>query len=350
MKRQSFLILLFLFAVLTSCIRDKSTQPHFIFPKTYEFEYIGLSEAQPREMLLDDRFLYVCTSMKGLLRKNMQNSSNDWEQVSLLDTTSRMPITYVYNILIDEIHSDWMLISGHTESVTGYALYRSLDGGRHCQLIEDGLVNQEGYTDKYKPLYIFRQFSEFILGFSSSGIYRTTDFGKSWVTYSDMRLTQVVRHPKDQNIIWGGRSTNFEAPQLFLSTDFGKTWKYIDVFLGHMGVPIISIQPFDSRICYVGAGSNLLRTKDLGKSWDTIRNIECYPIFVDPLYPKHIWIKQVLDDYIHFSLMESWDQGDSWNAVSSSLSTDVSIYQILWHAGGNVLYALTNQGIYRCKF
>jgi hypothetical protein len=354
MKRQFLLAMVFTFLYPTSCIREKSTQPHYFPPSDYEFEYIGLADKAADNLVIVHSFLYACANDRGLWRKDIRSLSASWEKVELTDTTTGHAISTVNRLFIDADNPDWMLINGCIDSMRNYGLFRTLDGGRNCEFIKKCNIEKVDSLSGYPFFSYILQYPEFILGFAENAIYKSYDFGKSWeIETKNIGAGVVERHPIVTNIIWAGGSYYDFSPCLFLSKDRGTTWENMNINNiaqqhGGVGVTSIAIDPQDFKTCYASAGSLLLKTENLGKSWRIIRQAGCYPIIVGKKSPNYILLQTSLpfpqDDPF---LIESWDRGETWNRVDVQLP--VSIYGSVYDEVQAEVYVLTYGGVYGFK-
>ncbi len=170
------------------------------------------------------------------------------------------------------------------DSLTGFAIstsgfYETHDGARHWKYNSLGRYNIKAVT-----------FVDSLHGWAlGSGVYRTTDKGKTWHRYYDETMFQGYNYFKclyaiNKDTLWALKSFYYSnGGEIYFSTDGGKKWRqqsfdiqvdkqhqlfFYDIKVKPNGVGIISA-------CIYYPDSSLrktvfLRTRDFGAHWETI--------------------------------------------------------------------------------
>ena len=169
--------------------------------------------------------------------------------------------------------------------------------------------------NKYKPNEIFAIVQ-------NGGIYRCRDFGETWTTlvndlggsYPGITQMEVAAtgdlYGSDGNVVW-------------ISRDEGGTWTRSPALNAyHSGV----IAHRDSTLFLLSSSSDILRSRTLGASWDTLRPSPTggvMNIHVDPFDSKVLFC-----DWLGKNLVITTDGGGSWKSYpfpfpwSTALSLD----------------------------
>ncbi|HLB10983.1 MAG TPA: glycosyl hydrolase, partial [Gemmatimonadaceae bacterium] len=124
----------------------------------------------------------------------------------------------------------------------------------------------------------------FYAGFDNGGVWRSTDYGSSWVPLFDHEPTgsigAIAVAPSDPNVIYVGSGAGIIRPDLavgdgvYKSTDAGKTWTHLGLRDSQM-IAMIDVDPTNPNRLFVAAlghpyGPNvergIFRSTDGGKS------------------------------------------------------------------------------------
>jgi len=200
------------------------------------------------------------------------------------------------------------------------------------------------------------------------GLYATTDAGKTWekILYVDENTgcADLAVSPRDPNILlasfWQFRRQPFsfysggKGSGLFRSTDGGKTWLKVTTGLpeGEMGRIVISINPSKPQevLAIVEASvPGLYISQDEGLSWKKMAstdNITARPFYFstlefDPKDPKRVYRPA-------FDFQYSTDGGYSWSGQLFSDIVPHADHHALWinPENTNTLYLGTDGGVY----
>ena len=194
------------------------------------------------------------------------------------------------------------------------------------------------------------------------GVYKTTDGGKTWarVLFVDdtTGFIDLAMDPRDANVLyaaswhrlrWGGSHMQGvgKGSGIFKTTDGGKTWtKLTDPKLDNglptdrMGRIGLAISDQDSRIVYAmvevdrgvtdatqGRFGGVFRSSDAGAHWTQVNDLQAEPhyyydaIFVDPADSQHVFVNSP-------ALLESKDGGRTF--APESLAHVHGDHHALW--------------------
>ncbi len=189
----------------------------------------------------------------------------------------------------------------------------------------------------------------FYVGQVNGGVWKSDDYGRSWVPIFDQESTQsigaIAVAPSNPNIIYVGSGEGLHRPDLsvgngiYKSTDAGKTWAHLGLRDGFQ-IPALAIDPRDPNRVFAAVlghpyGPNeergLFRSTDGGQTWQKSiykdENTGASDVEIDPSNP----------DVIYASMWEvregPWEDGNEVNGTGGGLfkSTD----------GGNTWHPLT---------
>jgi photosystem II stability/assembly factor-like uncharacterized protein len=179
----------------------------------------------------------------------------------------------------------------------------------------------------------------FYIGVNNGGVWRSSDFGLTWVPIFDDQLTgsigALAAAPSNPNIIYVGSGEGLQRPDLsvgdgiFKSTDAGKTWKFMGLNDAQQ-IGAVLVDPRDPNKVYVAVlghpyGPNeqrgVFKSTDGGSSWDKIlykdENTGAIALAFDPSNPEIIYAD------LWAARQGPWENG-SWEGKTSGLfkSTD----------------------------
>jgi photosystem II stability/assembly factor-like uncharacterized protein len=174
---------------------------------------------------------------------------------------------------------------------------------------------------------------------SNGGVWKTTDYGRTWIPIFDDQPTGSIGAlavaPSDPNIIYVGSGEGLQRPDLstgdgiYKSTDGGKTWRHLGLRDGQQ-IGAIIIDPSDPNRLFVAVlghpyGANVergvFRSVDGGNSWQKVlykdENTGAIALAFDPRDA------QVLYADLWSSRQGPWENG-AWQGPESGLykSTD----------------------------
>lgn len=205
---------------------------------------------------------------------------------------------------------------------------------------------------------VTRQPNLFYMGASSGGVWKSTNYGKSWENLSDGQFANanigaIAVAPSDPNVIYVGtgesaiRNSALMGEGMYKSTDAGKTWTHI----GLDDTQIISrivVDQKDPNLVYVAAlghefGSNaergVFKSSDGGKTWKKIlfvdNNTGAIDLVVNPRNPQ-VMFAATWQVYRRAWTLESGgpgsgiykssDGGEHWSRIGHDTGLPAGIY------------------------
>ena len=203
----------------------------------------------------------------------------------------------------------------------------------------------------------------FYIGVNNGGVWKTTDYGRTWNPIFDDQPTgsigDVAVAPSNPNVIYVASGEGLQRPDLsvgngmYKSTDAGKTWTFLGLQDGQQ-IGGICIDPTNENRVFAAVlghpyGPNpergVYRTTDGGKTWDKVlykdENTGAVQVTIDPKNPNIVYAD------LWAARQGPWENGQ-WQGPESGLfkSTD----------GGTTWQKLTNglptvaQGLGRIGF
>lgn len=203
----------------------------------------------------------------------------------------------------------------------------------------------------------------FYIGVNNGGVWKTTDFGRTWDPIFDGQSTgsigDVAVAPSDPNIVYVASGEGIQRPDLsvgdgiYRSSDAGKTWTHLGLAAGQqMGG--LAIDPHDPNRVFVAVlghpyGPNpergVYRSSDGGKTWEKVlykdENTGAVQVTLDPTNPQIVYAD------LWAGRQGPWENG-AWNGPNSGLFKS--------NDGGNTWHPLTRglptpaQGLSRIGF
>ena len=212
----------------------------------------------------------------------------------------------------------------------------------------------------------------FYIGFDNGGVWRSTDFGSTWVPLFDRESTgsigAIAVAPSDPNIIYVGTGAGIIRPDLatgngvYKSTDAGKTWTPLGLFDSQM-IAMIDVDPRNPDRLFVAAlghpyGPNtergVYRSTDGGKSFQKVLYRDEYTsandVRIDPSEPNTVYAtlwqqQQAFWEGGGFGgggngIFKSTDGGTTWKPISEGLPTVLQANIAIAPSNTRLLYAM----------
>jgi photosystem II stability/assembly factor-like uncharacterized protein len=212
----------------------------------------------------------------------------------------------------------------------------------------------------------------FYAGFDNGGVWRSTDYGSTWVPLFDQQSTgsigAIAVAPSDPNIIYVGSGAGIIRPDLavgngvYKSTDAGKSWTHLGLRDSQM-IAMIDVDPRDPNRLFVAAlghpyGPNeergIFRSTDGGKSFQKVLYKDEYTsandVRIDPNDPNTVYaaLWQQQQSFIEGrsfggasgGIFKSTDGGTSWKPLAGGLPTVLQANLAIAPSNTKVLYAM----------
>jgi photosystem II stability/assembly factor-like uncharacterized protein len=216
-----------------------------------------------------------------------------------------------------------------------------------CTALQAQVVDPSAYNMlKYRMIGPFRggrtvgatgvaqQPSVFYMGVNNGGVWKTTDFGRTWLPIFDDQPTgsigDVFVAPSDPNVIYAGSGEGLQRPDLsvgngiYRSGDAGKTWVNTGL-KDAMQIGGIAVDPKNANKVFVAAlghpyGPNaergIFRTTNGGKTWERVlykdENTGAIQVSIDPQNPNNVYAD------LWAARQGPWENG-SWQGPESGL-------------------------------
>ena len=231
------------------------------------------------------------------------------------------------------------------------------NNGLYSTVVHSIGVNQRGY----------------VFAGTSSGLFRSTDKGDTWIPINDslfdivstkhagkiyrdiQKIYEITEYSADnllngkdiRSIVSNSSGDVFAATRgtIFQSKDNGETWDRLNIDVGIVTIAVNSIdQLFAGSI-----GSGVYRSVDNGVSWQQLTNG-----LHDTLWAKalaindsdHIFLGTEENVWRRWSIFRSTDNGDSWVKVNNGLSRN-TVTSIEVDHEGNLFAATLGSGVFR---
>lgn len=193
----------------------------------------------------------------------------------------------------------------------------------------------------------------FYTGFVNGGVWKTTDFGRTWIPIFDDQPTGSIGAlavaPSDPNIIYVGSGEGMQRPDLttgdgiYKSTDAGETWTHLGLRDGQQ-IPQIIVDPDDPNRLFVAVlghpyGPNeergVFRSLDGGLTFEKVlykdEDTGAAEVVFDPSDPQIVyavlwesregpWENGVFRGP-GSGLFKSFDGGETWRQIGQGLPT-----------------------------
>ncbi|HMA01829.1 MAG TPA: hypothetical protein VKP02_05640 [Gemmatimonadaceae bacterium] len=212
----------------------------------------------------------------------------------------------------------------------------------------------------------------FYAGFDNGGVWRSTDYGSTWVPLFDGQSTgsigAIAVAPSNPNIIYVGSGAGIIRPDLavgngvYKSTDAGKTWTHLGLRDSQM-IAMIDVDPGNPDRLFVAAlghpyGPNeergIFRSTDGGKSFQKVLYKDEYTsandVRIDPSDPNIVYagLWQQQESFVEGNdfggasggMFKSVDGGSTWKQLGAGLPTVLEANLAIAPSNSKVLYAM----------
>src|SRR5262252_7542755 len=151
----------------------------------------------------------------------------------------------------------------------------------------------------------------FYIGAVNGGVWKTTDFGRTWTPIFDDQPTgsigAIAVAPSDPNVVYVGSGEGLARPDLsvgdgiYKSTDAGKTWTHLGLRDGQQIAQLAVDPKIPDRVFVAVAGHpygpneerGVYRSIDGGKTFDKVlyrdENVGASDVQIDPTNPQIVY-------------------------------------------------------------
>jgi photosystem II stability/assembly factor-like uncharacterized protein len=235
---------------------------------------------------------------------------------------------------------------------------------------------------------VHNQPNVFYVGQVNGGVWKTTDYGRTWNPIFDSQPTQsigaIAVAPSDSKIVYVASGEGLRRPDLsvgngiYRSNDAGKTWQYPGTkgegLRDGQQIPALAVDPRDPNRVFAAVlghpyGANeergIYRTTDGGETWKKVlskdANTGGSDVAIDPAHPDVVyaalwesrlgpWEDGNEYEGTHGGLFKSTDGGETWKQLTKGLPQNlVQIQVAIAPSDTNRLYATlstTSEGEY----
>ena len=214
----------------------------------------------------------------------------------------------------------------------------------------------------------------FYITFDNGGVWRSTDFGSTWVPLFDEQSTgsigAIAIAPSNPDIIYVGSGAGIIRPDLatgdgmYKSTDAGKTWTHLGLRDSQM-ISYIDVDPKNPDRLFVAVlghpyGPNeergIFRSLDGGKTFEKVLYKDEYTsgndVRIDPSNPNIVYavLWQQQQSFIEGQgfggaangVFKSTDGGTTWKQLTNGLSNVIQANIAIAPTNSKVIYALAS--------
>ena len=201
----------------------------------------------------------------------------------------------------------------------------------------------------------------FYVGQVDGGVWKSTDYGRTWNPIFDDEPTQsigaIAVAPADGRIVYVASGEGLHRPDLsigngiYRSSDAGKTWQHLGLRDGQQ-IPSLAVDPHNSNRLFAAVlghpyGPNeergIYRSLDGGKNWEKVlykdANTGGSDVVIDPANPDVVyaamwesrlgpWEDGNQYDGTHGGLFKSTDGGTTWRQLKKGLPDDLVQIQL----------------------
>ncbi len=176
--------------------------------------------------------------------------------------------------------------------------------------------------------------SVFYIGVNNGGVWKTTDYGRTWSPLFDDQPTgsigAIAVAGSDPNTIYVGSGEGLQRPDLsvgdgiYKTTDGGKTWRHLGLRDGQQIAQIV-VDPRDANRVFVAVlghpyGPNtergLYRSTDGGAAWERVlgkdENTGAVDLAFDPANPQTVFA------VLWAARQAPWEVGSSWTLSANN--------------------------------
>ncbi|KKR20250.1 MAG: hypothetical protein UT50_C0019G0005 [Candidatus Moranbacteria bacterium GW2011_GWA2_39_41] len=268
----------------------------------------------------DGKNVFVGTLKNGILKTD--DGGENW---SLL----KFPAEKVYGLAIDNVNSRIVYASGVWNGRG--KIFKSIDGGFEWTEIytapSDGPLVISLTMSKKKSDVLYATTSD-------SQVIKSVDAGNSWknIFVSPSPVLKIAIDTANENLLY----MNLQAGGVLRSIDGGITNEDVARDINR-GISFVETDPYHANWIYAGGQIGLLRSKDAGKKWETLKTLgdsKTFPVkavAINPANSNEIIYGAAQATY------KSIDGGVNWTTFQLQTKNMVSLLQYS-STESNVLY------------
>ena len=287
--------------------------------------------------LLYTSYVYICHST---------DNGVTWRIIDTIPVNNKPPNQYLWTsphvtFLVDDTN----LFAGIGDCYSG-GVYSSSDSGMHWS---------EKDTGFHENINNFAVIGETMFAGTNNGVFRSTDHGAHWsarntgLSYDDYdsiygHAPQVMRLATIGTNLFAGTT----GEGLFLSTDFGGTWKGVDSGLTNTSMSIYGLTTLNSKI-YAGvfqgfadSTGGVFMSTDYATTWNAAENgLTRHTINVLVSFGTNLYAGT------NYGVFLSTDEGANWLDISGGPPLDTIAILTIAVSDPNLVLGTLN-GMWRC--
>ena len=203
-------------------------------------------------------------------------------------------------------------------------VYKSTDGGRSWHLNSVGLDNRYVTEVGVAP-----SLSDVVyIGTDGDGVYATIDGGRRWIhtNWPSPTINSVMAmavDPLDSKTVYASAEYTDEpyGSGLFRTTDGGRSWTDLSIDIGYQYVYALAVDPANPTTVYAGTGGDgMYKSTDGGTTWFPSNEGMGVPtvtaLAVDPQHPSTLYAgANAYDAPKDSGIFKSTDAGQTWSLL-----------------------------------